>query len=96
MASAADTDSGGMNTNAPPTPVASPKRQKTRVSPRGISKKDYKALEDPFPTTNATDGEGNTIFEADKSSSEDSAASDEEYGKTKGAVTVKESAGVVV
>jgi len=75
--------------NAPSTP--SNKRQKTiggrvtkRLSPRKAVKKDYKKIEDPFMEMNdATDGDGEKVFGTEKSDSEDSQASDGEFGKEK-------------
>lgn len=72
--------------NAPTTP--NNKRQKTiggrvvkRASPRKTAKKDYKKIEDPFTELNdATDGDGEKVFGTDKSDSEDSQASDREFG----------------
>lgn len=72
---------------APKTLNASSKLQKTiggrvtkpRVSPRKSTKKDYKALEDPFVAMNGTiDGDGENVFDTDKSDSEDTYASDAE------------------
>ena len=93
LVSAVDTDS-----EAPTglrTPERSIKRTKTRASPRSTEKRDYKTLSDPFVTTNAKDEEGNHIFEADKSESEDSGDSDEEYGKG-GGIKMEEDAETVV
>lgn len=74
--------------NAPKTPGAAAKRQRTiggritkpRLSPRKSAKKDYKALDDPFVDMNGTvDGDGNKVFDTDKSDSEDTFASDAEF-----------------
>jgi len=83
--------------NAAPT-NPSKKRQKTvggrvtktRASPRKALKKDYKKIEDPFTELNdATDGDGEKVFGTDKSDSEDSQASDEEFGKNPANAVVK-------
>lgn len=56
-------------------------RAKSRVSPRKGAKKDYKSLGDPFATMdNVNDSSGENIFGHDKSESEDSAASDGDFG----------------
>lgn len=56
-------------------------RPKSRVSPRKATKKDYKSLGDPYlAMENTQDSNGERIFEHDKSDSEDSAASDGEFG----------------
>lgn len=61
---------------------------KNRASPRKASKKDYKALGDPFVALNGTiDGE--KVFTTDKSESEDSYASDPEFVKDAQAATIK-------
>ena len=74
------------------------KRQKTisgritknRVSPRKNVKKDYKALDNPFEAFHsATDGDGEKVFSTDKSESEDSATSDQDYMKGAQAATMK-------
>ncbi len=63
---------------------------KTRASPRKTLKKDYKKIEDPFAELNdATDGDGEKVFGTDKSDSEDSQASDEEFGKDHADAVVK-------
>ncbi|KAK4690342.1 hypothetical protein P7C71_g6428, partial [Lecanoromycetidae sp. Uapishka_2] len=80
---------------APITPTN--KRQKTiggrvvkRASPRKTAKKDYKALEDPYARmADTTDGDGEKVFETEKSDSEDSYASDATFGKEDNAVVVK-------
>lgn len=79
------------------TPAPSAKRQKTlggnitkRVSPRGLAKKNYNAIENPFIGGDGTDGEGNRLFEKDESESEGSYASDEDYGTKSKAVKNKE------
>ena len=54
---------------------------KSRVSPRKGAKKDYKSLGDPFGALeNANDSNGEKIFGNEKSQSEDSAASDGDFG----------------
>lgn len=54
---------------------------KSRVSPRKGAKKDYKSLGDPFGALkNAKDSNGENIFGHDKSESEDSYASDGDFG----------------
>ncbi|KAL9628012.1 MAG: hypothetical protein Q9164_007420, partial [Protoblastenia rupestris] len=88
MASGSDSDNEAVDMNGLRTPKPSPKHQKMRISPRSTGKKDYKALEDPFVNTNATDGEGNEIFKEEQSDSEDSCASDGEYGRAKHEVAV--------
>ena len=63
---------------------------KARVSPRKTAKKDYKALEDPFVALKAeTDGDGEKVFNTDKSDGEDSFASDAEYMKGAQEATIK-------
>ncbi len=81
---------------------ASAKRQKTiggritkpRLSPRKSGKKDYKALEDPFVDMKSTvDGDGNRVFDTDKSDSEDTYADDAEFtngGTEEGNVKMEE------
>ena len=70
------------------TAPATPNRQlfiagqvtKPRVSPRGLPKKDYKALEDPFNGNGTLDADGNQIF--DESTLEDEEdGSDDDYAK---------------
>jgi len=68
------------------TPATSAKRQKTlggkvtkRFSPRKMAKKDYSKLENPYKSGEVTDGNGDKIFENQKTESEDSYASDNEY-----------------
>ena len=56
---------------------------KPRVSPRGLVKKDYKMLEDPFVGKDATDGEGNLIFDESALENEDDDSSDEYEKKEK-------------
>lgn len=56
-----------------------------------MAKKNYNAIEDPFVGGDETDGEGNRLFEKDKSDSEDSGASDKEYG-SEGKAIVKDEA----
>ena len=59
------------------------KLTKPRASPRNLAKKDYAKIDDPFVGNGAQDGDGNQIFEKSSAESDDSAASDEEYGKAK-------------
>ena len=55
---------------------------KSRASPRKTIKKDYKKIEDPFADLqDATDGEGEKVFGTDKSETENSQASDEDFGR---------------
>lgn len=62
-----------------------------RISPRKTTKKDYKAMMDPFKDIEAANGKGeDRIFDTEKSSSEDTYASDGEYVKpADGSVPVK-------
>ena len=75
------------DTNHASTPKSTGKGQKVlngritkpRKSPRALSKKDYKAIEDPFLGTGAMDENGERIFATDHSDSEDTFASDKGY-----------------
>ena len=88
--------------NETTTPAPSAKRQKTiggritkaRVSPRKISKKNYKALEDPFAAVDATDGEGEKVFGTEKSESEDECATDDDFGVAKKSSAVGETTAI--
>ena len=59
--------------------VISGRVTKARKSPRAATKKDYKALGDPFVATLNSDGE--KVFPTDRSDSEDSFASDKGYSE---------------
>ena len=52
---------------------------KARKSPRAAIKKDYIALGDPFGGSSFMNSDGEKIFPTDRSSSEDSFASDKGY-----------------
>lgn len=78
--SSSDDTTEGMTKPMTPPPSAE-KAAKSRVSPRKAAKKDYKSLGDPFVALdNAEDSNGEVIFGTEKSDSEDSAASDGEFG----------------
>ena len=63
---------------------------KKRASPRKTGKKDYKALDDPFPAMNGTtDADEDKVFHTEKSESEDEYPSDEEYMKDAKAASIK-------
>ncbi len=55
--------------------VISGRVTKARKSPRGATKKDYKALGDPFIATTFLNSDGEKVFPTDHSDSEDSVAS---------------------
>lgn len=83
--SSSDDLTEGMTKPMTPPPSAeiikAKKTVKSRVSPRKAAKKDYKTLGDPFVALdNAENSSGEVIFGTDKSESEDSAASDGEFG----------------
>jgi hypothetical protein len=77
--------------NSSATPTPSTKRNKTlggritkaRISPRKYTKKNYKALENPYAGVEAIDADGEKIFETDMSDSEDPNASDKDFGVAK-------------
>ena len=63
---------------------------KKRASSRKTGKKDYKALDDPFQAMNGTtNGDDEKVFDTEKSESEDSYPSDEEYMKDAKAASIK-------
>ena len=59
--------------------VISGRVTKARKSPRSTSKKDYKALEDPFIGTTFLNSDGEKLFPTDHSDSEDSSTSDKVF-----------------
>ncbi len=80
------------------TAPATPSRQmsiagqitKPRVSPRGLAKKDYKAIENPFADGDTLDENGNQIFEESAlEDEEDDSADDYEKGNGTASVTNK-------
>ena len=94
MSSEASEDENATAKRSRPAP-ATPSHQtsiagqltKPRVSPRNLTKKDYKTIEDPFLGSDAYDADGNEVFE--KSSEPEDITSDEEYGNA-GAVVKEE------
>ena len=59
--------------------VISGRVTKARKSPRSATKKDYKALGDPFIGTTFLNSDGEKVFPTDHSDSEDSSASDKGF-----------------
>ena len=59
--------------------VISGRVTKARKSPRSATKKDYKALGDPFIGTTFLNADGEKVFPTDDSDSEGSFASDKGY-----------------
>ena len=63
---------------------------KARVSPRKTAKKDYKKLDSPYEEMNGdVDENGEKIFPAEKSESEDSFTSDQTYLQNAQAASIK-------
>lgn len=71
--------------------VISGRVSKARKSPRAATKKDYKALGDPFVGTTFLNSDGEKVFPTDDSDGEDSVASDKGYsGEDEGGVKIED------
>lgn len=80
IASAGDDSFEEIGTLAPSKKAMKAANTKSLVSPRKASKKDYKALGDPFPSMeDGNNSNGENLFRNVKTESEDSAASDKEF-----------------
>ncbi len=60
-----------------------------RISPRGMAKKDYKAMEYPAYLKDTVQDDGNAVFEEEKVGSDGSDSADGEYGEAMGTQMIK-------